>query len=519
MTNTMTTMPKLTPNHDAEPLGVTRPTLTKIVATLGPASASATMVERLIAAGVAVFRFNFSHGTLDEHREALDIVRRASREAGRPVAVLGDLQGPKIRVGTMVDGGVEIEPGTRVIIQREPIVGEPPTAGRPLRISSTYDGLLNDVEVGQRVLLADGALRMLVVDKTADELHCTVTNGGLLTSKKGINLPESELSVDPITERDWACVDWAVEHQIDCLALSFVRRAADVSRLADGIRERMRTHGRGEQRMPIIAKIELPTAVRDIESILDVSQAIMVARGDLGVEMDFAVLPVVQKELIAAARDHGKPVIVATQMLESMIDNPAPTRAEATDVANAILDDADAVMLSGETAVGAHPGLVVEQMRRIAAYTEEHQARAGLVAAPPKRLLDRCDRAAATAHGVATIVSDVQARFVFVWSENGRMARMLSQNHFRIPVIAATADSRAARQMQFLRGVTPVRMSRPSSLAEFTRLVDAYLIHSGWAEPGETCVLVAAWPLSDEDRNHHIALHDVGDPEGGFATL
>ncbi|MCA9294976.1 MAG: hypothetical protein KC983_00635, partial [Phycisphaerales bacterium] len=215
----------------------------------------------------------------------------------------------------------------------------------------------------------------------------------------------------------------------------------------------------------------------------------------------------------------GKPVVVATQMLESMITAPSPTRAETTDVANAILDGADAVMLSGETAVGKHPPLVVEQMRRIALYTEEHLGSMDDASSPPARLRASRDRSAAVAHGVWTMVRDMRAKFVIVWSEHGRMARLLSQNHFSVPIIAATTDLRAARQMQLFCGVTPVRMVKPTSLAEFTKLVDGYLVHRGWARAGDVCVLVATWPLVDEHRNNHIALHDIGDPAGGFATL
>jgi len=514
----MTTMPMSDPDAIAE-ADSTIPALTKIVATLGPASDSEEILLRLIDAGVSVFRLNFSHGELHQHLVTLERVRDAARDAGRPIAVLGDLQGPKIRVGNVAKDGVELTPGMTVIIQREAIEAAEPIDEETLRISSTYEHLVDDVDVGQRVLINDGAIRMLVVDRTDDELHCTVTVGGRLRSRKGINLPESELRVDPMTDRDWSCVDWAVEHDLDFLALSFVRRAEDVERLRDGLRSRVESRSDDRRIIPIVAKIELPGAVDRIESIADASEGIMVARGDLGVEMDLARLPIIQKRLVSVARAYGKPVIVATQMLESMITASSPTRAETTDVANAILDGADAVMLSGETAVGKHPPLVVDHMRRIAMYTEGHLAGELRRSSPPAMLRASGDHSAAVAHGVWNIVRDMRAKFVVVWSERGRMARLLSQNHFDVPVVAATTSVSTARQMQLYRGVTPVRMVEPPSLSEFSRLVDSYLLHRGWASPGDACVLVATWPHDDELRNNLISLHIVSDPASGFSEF
>ena len=339
-----------------------RPVLTKIIATLGPASTDAATVRKLIEAGVSVFRLNFSHGDLEGHTASVRMIRAVSAEAGRPVGILGDLQGPKIRVGKVEEGGVEAVAGSVVIMQRQALVATASLA--PLRLSSTHAGLVDDLEPGHRVLINDGAVRMLVVAKRADEVECTVTVGGQITSGKGINLPDSSPSIDSITKRDWEHMAWAVRNELDFLALSFVRDAEDVRRLRGGLEKA------GGAAVQIIAKIELPGAVQNAETIIDAADGIMVARGDLGVEMDLARVPVIQQQLLTKAQSFGKPCIVATQMLESMIHAPSPTRAEASDVATAIFSGSDAVMLSGETAVGKYPIYCSNQLLFFASHRE-----------------------------------------------------------------------------------------------------------------------------------------------------
>jgi pyruvate kinase len=320
-----------------------------------------------------------------------------------------------------------------------------------------------------------------------------------------------------MSERDHECVRWAIEHELDFLALSFVRSADDILLLRKAI-ERETNHAHKDAfRLAIVAKIETPRAVEHIESIVDAADAIMVARGDLGVELDLAAVPVIQKQLLHVAKDYGKPAIVATQMLESMINAPTPTRAEASDVANAIFEEADAVMLSGETAVGKYPVLAVEHMRRIAEHTETYVASLPPQPSPPRKLVESHYRTAALAHGVWTVAQDVQAKFIVVWSQQGGGARYLSQNNFTIPIIACTSDDRAARRMQWLRSVTPVRMNNPESPAHFTQIVDAYLLETGWAAEGDVCILVAGGRIGEQGTTNSLAIHSIGDPETGFA--
>jgi pyruvate kinase len=500
--------------------------LTKIIATIGPATSDAEAIQRLIEAGVSIFRLNFSHGTPEEHAARVRIIREVADELGTPTAILGDLQGPKIRVGQVAPEGIEVPTGSIVQFQREPMFAQPPPNAR---FSSTYAGLVDDVRPGERLLVNDGAVRMLIVERSDDAVTCTVTHGGLITSGKGINLPDSNLTIEAISERDWQHVEWSLTHGVDMLAISFVRGARDVRALAEGARriaaELSRRPGAepalslAADRIPIIAKIELPQAVEMIEEILDAADGILIARGDLGVEMDLAHVPVIQKRLQHASDLWGKPCIVATQMLESMIANPAPTRAEASDVAGAIFDGADAVMLSGETAVGRYPAVAVEHMRRIALFTEAHLATLPQKTSAPTKLIESRYRTAGLAHGVWTVAQDIGAKLVVVWSQQGGGARYLSQNNFRIPIIAATTDARAARRMQVLRGVTPVVLPRPESVAHFTRMADEYLLGAGRAEEGDTCVLVAGEPIGESGVTNMLAIHRVGSPDTGFARV
>jgi len=487
--------------------------LTKIIATIGPASSSAETIGRLIEAGVSIFRLNFGHGSIEEHTEHLGTIRSVSRRLGQPTAVLGDLQGPKIRVGEVAGKGIDLPTGSTVILQRRPVIATPAAPGEAHRLSSTYSGLVDDVKPGQRLLVDDGAVRMLIVEKGPDEARCAVTDGGLVKSHKGINLPDTDLSVQTLGERDWWHVRWAVEHDLDFLALSFVRSADDLHQLAAGMRHITDQSGCAGMCLPIIAKIEVPKALEQIEEIVEAADGIMIARGDLGVEMDLAQVPVIQKRLVAIAQEQGKPCIVATQMLQSMIREPAPTRAEANDVGNAIFDQADAVMLSGETAVGLYPVVAVEHMRRIAQHTEKYLASLPPQSSPPAKLRAAHHRTAGLAHGVWTIAQDVDARCIVVWSQAGGGARYLSQNNFYVPIIAVTSDERAARQMQLLGGVTPLRMDPPAGIGAFTKIMDRHLQESGRAKGGDTCLIVAGEPLGKASVTDSITIHAVGTTE------
>ena len=488
------------------------PPLTKIIATIGPASAGARMVGKLIEAGVSVFRLNFSHGRPEHHHQSVQTIRQVAASLEVPTAILADLPGPKIRVGMLPEGGVLAATGATVKILRDE---QCDAQADPIRLGTSCPNIVDDVQPGERVLINDGAVRMLAVEKAADGLICTVTHGGLVSSRKGINLPDSTLSIPSITDLDWRGAKWAVEHGIDLLALSFVRSGDDVRELVQGIEKIKRKLDRPTLRMPVIAKVELPCAVANIEGILEAAEGIMIARGDLGVEIDLARVPVIQKQLIERADYHGKPCIVATQMLESMVTSPVPTRAEASDVAGAIFDGVDAVMLSGETAVGEFPAVAVEHMRRIAQYTEAHLATLPQTTSAPQKLIESRYRTAALAHGVWTVAQDIGAKFIVVWSQQGGGARYLSQNNFRIPIFAITSDERAARRMQLLRGVTPICMDTPRDIEQFARDVDHHLMVLGLASHDDLCVLVVGHPIGKEGVTNALSVHSVGNVDTG----
>jgi pyruvate kinase len=505
------------------------PTRAKIVATLGPASESPETVRKLIEAGVSVFRLNFSHGDLEQHGRRLGVVREVSERMGRPIAAFGDLGGPKIRIGTVPPigplGGLELEAGQDVLLcpgLAEACVRLDRAGAAVAALPVTYPNLVDEVRPGHRVLINDGAVRMLAVERSDDgsELRCRVTVGGVVSSGKGINLPDSDISAPAITARDWACVDWAAGAGLDFLALSFVRRASEVLALRDRLGGLCAGKGSAESggMIPVIAKIEKPEAVENLAAIVDAADAIMVARGDLGVEMDIAQVPIVQRKVLAACQHYGKPCIVATQMLESMIEASGPTRAEASDVASAIFAGADAVMLSGETAIGKHPALVVETMRRIVGAAEAGMADLPASASPPGRLIETRYPTAALAHGAWHISRDIGARLVVCWSQSGGTARYLSQNDFRVPIVAYSSSTTATRRMALLRNVTPLRCAAPERLGDFTDIVERDMLARGWVRPGEPVVLLAGKPLGQVKATNSIAIFYIGDPVGGYRS-
>ena len=512
------------PARDAIPHEGGRPLLTKIIATIGPASESPGVVRGLIEAGVSVFRLNFSHGTLEDHARRLTVIRDIARELGRPIAVMGDLQGPKIRVGRTPSGGLELAPGTDVVLRRGLAEARFEEVGgsRVAALPFEYEPLVREVRPGHRVLINDGLVRMLAVDRdeARGELRCRVLVGGLVTSAKGINLPDSEVSAPALGDRDWACVEWAVRHGLDFLAMSFVRRASEVlalkARLAGMCpidRRESEDHGAGSA-IPVIAKIERPQALRELREIVEASDAVMVARGDLGVEMDIARVPIVQKAIVRECAEVGRPCIVATQMLESMIEQASPTRAEATDVANAVFDGAGCVMLSAETASGKRPVLAVETMRRIAQAAEEHLASLPRSPSPPPR--PERARTAALAHGAWHMAMDTGAQLVVCWSQSGGAARYLSENAFPIPIIAYSSSEKAVRRMALLRGVTGVLANPPASmrLSDWNAQVDRDLVSRGWARQGTPIVLLAGKPLGMPRVMTMVAIHRVGERSG-----
>jgi pyruvate kinase len=474
---------------------------TKVVATMGPAVSKADTLYELFKAGVDVCRLNFSHGSFDDHLAQLRAIREAAGRWEQPVAVLGDLCGPKIRLGAVADvngaGGMPINTGDELIIQREPI------EGRNGRVSTILTHFVDDVQVGDRIYVEDGMLRFVCTAKSVDELRCTCMVGGILKSSKGINLPSTVVNAPSITPRDWECVDWAIANNLDYLALSFVRSSADIQLL--------RAHlAKNSSEMHIIAKIEKAEAIADIDAIIEASDGLMVARGDLGVEIDVARVPIIQKDLIRRSQLAGKPAIVATQMLQSMIDNPTPTRAEVSDVANAIFDGADAVMLSGETSVGRFPIPTVHIMNHVAETTEEYLASEPVPREPPLRVKGM-PMSAALARGAWQMVQELKAPLVVVWSQTGATARIFSKMRFPVPVIALSSDPRAIRRMALHYGVLPVEMTPPTGMSGLVENVDTLVREKNFAELGSRIVIVAGAALGTPSTVNGIVIHTVGD--------
>ncbi|MCC6621920.1 MAG: pyruvate kinase [Deltaproteobacteria bacterium] len=455
---------------------------TKIVATVGPASAGLDVLGRLVHAGVDVFRLNFSHGTHEAHAAAFANIRTAAAQAGRHVAVLADLCGPKIRVGRFEGGRVTLPAGQEVVVTVRPGV-----IGSPSLIPSEYVALADDVKAGDRILLADGKLELAVLAVTGPDIRCMVIHGGELGDRKGMNLPGVAVSAPALTDKDRADALFAAELGVDYLALSFVRAASDV----EGLKELVAAAGRY---VPVIAKIEKPEALDAIAAIVEASDGIMVARGDLGVELPAEEVPIIQQELVRMARKRARPVIVATQMLESMIDNPRPTRAEVTDVASAALGSADAVMLSAETASGQFPVEAVATLDRVLRLVEGYQWAHGQFGRDDEP--DARDEAHAFARAVAQLSRDLQVRAVVVPTRSGHTARVVSSQRPASPIIATADHEAMCRRLALLWGVRaePIATEALGHLPETARDLAVRL---GLATAGQHVLLV--W---DADPGH-----------------
>ncbi|MEO0477758.1 MAG: pyruvate kinase [Planctomycetota bacterium] len=491
--------------------------LTKIIATLGPASANVETLVGMIEEGVRVVRINFSHGKIDDFERMLAVVREASDVAGEPIAALGDLSGPKIRCLGVEGGTLELEPGDQVLFTKDPVdATRDPDTGL-VTVGTTFPDIIDDAKVGHRLLVNDGAIRMLITDKSAGDpasLTCSVTVGGTLSPKKGINLPDSTLNAPSLTDWDRQCAGFAFEKGFDYLALSFVRKAQDVEELKALLCEHNKTKPEPGSRspIPIIAKIEMPQAIEELDGIIDSADAVMVARGDLGVEMDLARVPILQKQIIKTAHNHGKPVIVATQMLESMIDNAAPTRAEVSDVANAILDGADATMLSGETAVGKYPVPTVHHMAWTACRAEQHLEDNLLrEVMPPKHARESKHRPAALAHGVSVMVQDLHAKCVVMWTASGGGVRYMSQNRLAVPIVALCEEPAVLRQMALMFGVRPVYARTPIDPKLVLDSADQILLDRGWADRGDPIIVARGFPMGVIGTTNTVQVHYVGD--------
>ncbi|QIM18360.1 pyruvate kinase [Leucobacter coleopterorum] len=468
----------------------------KIVATWGPAVSSYDHTLDLIRAGVNVARLNMSHGTYNVHEGIYRNIRRAEAEVGRPIAVLADLQGPKIRLGKFEGGPYELEVGDEFAITTRDIVG-----GREI-CGTTHKGLPGDVNVGDPLLVDDGKVGLRALRVTEDTVYTVVEIPGAVSNNKGINLPGVAVNVPALSEKDEEDLRWAIKLGADYIALSFVRDAADIVR----VHEIMDEEG---VRLPVIAKIEKPQAVQHLEEIVDAFDGIMVARGDLGVELPLEQVPLVQNEAIKLARQNAKPVIVATQVLESMIENPRPTRAEASDCANAILDGADAVMLSGETSVGAYPVEAVATMARIIEATEDHALdRIEPLGTPPR-----------TQGGILTLAAAevaefIGAKYICVFTESGDTVRRMSRLRKPKPIVVFTPDPETRRRMELTWGARSYLVDRVGSTDEMYVQVDQVMLDHDRLEVGDKVVIIAGSPPGVVGTTNTLRIHRVGEATG-----
>jgi pyruvate kinase len=468
------------------------PRRAKIVCTLGPATSSQEQIVALVEAGMDVARLNFSHSAHADHEKAYRLVREASDRTGHAVAILADLQGPKIRLGTFATGPVVWETGSQVCVTVEDVEG---TAER---VSTTYKGLASDARVGDRLLVDDGKLALTVVRVEGPDVWCLVVEGGEVSNNKGLSLPGVDVSVPALSDKDEEDLRFALHLGVDYVALSFVRSPADV----ELVREIMRQE---DLEVPVIAKLEKPEAVDRLESIVEAFDGIMVARGDLGVELPLEQVPLVQKRAVQAARERNKPVIVATQMLESMIVNSRPTRAEASDVANAVLDGADAVMLSGETSVGAHPVGAVRTMERIIAAVEsDHRVWV------PEVTRHSRSRAGAIVRAARDVGETLDVKALATFTQTGGTARRLAALHPRQPLLAFTIEARVRSQLALSWGVETFLVPLVQHTDDMVRQVDFSLLSIGRLKEGDRVVVVAGSPPNTVGSTNLIRVHEVG---------
>jgi pyruvate kinase len=472
---------------------------TKIVATIGPATHEERMIRELIKAGINVTRINFSHGAYKDHAESIARIRNASRFLDQPVTILQDLQGPKIRTGEIKNNQVEIKAGQLLTLTTKQGLGDEHT------VSVDYEDLPHSVQPDGRILLDDGNLELAVKSIGTDSVETEVILGGTLKSHKGVNLPGANLNIQAFTDKDKRDLAFGLEQGVDAIALSFVRSAQDISRLKQEIAclapDRIDT--------PIIAKLERPEALNNLHDIIHAVDGVMVARGDLGVEMSPEAVPIAQKQIIRMANRHTKIVITATQMLESMINNPRPTRAEASDVANAIFDGSDAVMLSGETAVGKYPIKVVEMMNAIICQAENHITEWG----PGKAIMSEDipqDDALFITRAASELAHDRDVAAIAVFTSSGRTARMMSKGRPEVPILAFTPEERTYQRMAMMWGVTPHLVPQAETVEVMLTHVEAAIIASTNLKPGQEVVLIAGFPIGAMRPANFALLHTIG---------
>ena len=469
---------------------------TKIVATLGPASNTPDKLAALLSAGVNVCRLNFSHGSLEDHQKSLNLIREWSEANRRHVAALGDLCGPKIRLSRVAGQPFQLAMGDTIRFVR----GEAECTREALTIS--LPRFVDEVEVGHRIYIDDGLIKLLAIDRDGDSVLTRCIVGGVVSSRKGVNLPDTRLSLPALTDKDRQDAEWAIKAGVDYLALSFVRSPSDVQQLRDILRAKHCEAG-------IIAKIEKFEALEHLPKLVNMCDGLMVARGDLGVEMDVWQVPIVQKGIIGACRAAGKPVIVATQMLQSMVSNPMPTRAEVSDVANAILDSADAVMLSAETAAGDYPVAAVEMMQRVGRATEAYAEHLHRPATETVEVAGGNRRMSAIAQGAVHAASHLGAKLIAVWSATGETVRYVSQQRLPIPIVGLTYDAAVCRRMNLYFGVTPLRVDPISNPVALVETLDRRLISERLAKPDDVIIVVSSRQPMKPGETDTMLVHRV----------
>ncbi|MGK5451043.1 pyruvate kinase [Streptomyces radiopugnans] len=468
----------------------------KIVCTLGPATDSYEQIKALVEAGMDVARLNLSHGAHAEHEERYHRVRRASEAAGRSVGILADLQGPKIRLGRFREGPVLLERGEEFTITTEDVEGDREQCG------TTYEGLADDVTPGELVLVDDGRVALKVTAVDGPRIRTEVTEGGMVSDHKGLNLPGVAVSVPALSGKDVDDLRWALRTGVDVIALSFVRSARDIADVHRVMKEE-------DRHLPVIAKIEKPQAVENLAEIVAAFDGLMVARGDLGVEMPLETVPLVQKRAVALARRNAKPVIVATQMLDSMIDSSRPTRAEASDVANAVMDGTDAVMLSGETSVGKYPVETVRTMGRIVAAAEEDMLSQGL--RPLAEGAKPRTQGGAVARAAAEMGDFLGAKFLVAFTQSGDTVRRLSRYRSPVPVLAFTPDPATRAQLNLTWGVETFLGPTVRSTDEMVEQVDRRLLEMGRCERGDKVIITAGSPPGVPGNTNMVRVHRIGE--------
>ena len=467
---------------------------TKIVCTLGPASDKEEILRELVKSGLNVCRFNFSHGSHDEHKERMDIVKKVREDLGQPVAILLDTKGPEIRTGNFSEPEVLLEEGKKFTITMKDVVGNKEIC------TVSYKGLAKDVVPGDTILIDDGLVGLRVDEVNGDDIVCTVENSGIVKNHKGVNVPGVKINLPALTDKDIRDIEFGISEGIDYIAASFVRKASDVLAIREVLEKNNATH------IQIISKIENQEGIDNIDAILEVSDGIMVARGDLGVEIPTPEIPIAQKMMIKKCNQLGKPVITATQMLDSMMRNPRPTRAEVTDVANAIYDGTDAIMLSGETAAGKYPIEAVKTMATIAKRTEESLKYNELL---KKKKLEEITVTNAISYATCTTSADLNAKAIITFTTSGHTARMVSKFRPQCPIIATTEDEGVMRRLALVWGVYPIKTSHVGSTDDVFASSIASAKEKNYLENDDLVVITAGVPYGISGTTNLIKVHTI----------